>query len=272
MRPHSLPRFFIVFVVAASVALPFTGFGADYSTYIQLTGPADKARVTYEKTDEKVTLAFRMDLQTIAALSSAAGQLGICGTGVQFFVACKGAGCKAGDAAAILVKPPDSQHTYDFRVSQLLALTTGGAGDHTFNWAAEAMMLSGNSPTCLTMPIAMASRDFTLVKAVPTPTPTPPPDLALSLDIDNPAVWPKKLLLTDRGGPTKPTFLSVSYQTLSATDAIVKKYCAPLNEQKTHTIVEMKHGDSRSFDVPALPPSDAQKQFALKLQSPPTPT
>ena len=136
-------------------------------------------------------------------------------------------------------------------------------------------MLAGNSPTCLTMPMAMTSRDFTLVKVVPKPTPTPtpaPPDLALSLDIDNPAVWPKKLLLNDRGGPTKPTFLSVSYQTLSATDANVKRYCALLDEKKTHEIVEMKHGDSRSYDVPTLPPSLAQKEATAKALAPPTPT
>lgn len=272
MRVRLLPLAGALALVSAA-ARPAAG--GDYSTYIKLSGPADKARVTYEKTDEKVTLAFQMDLQTIASLSSAAGELGICGTGVQFFVACRGAGCKAGDAAAILVQPPETKHTYEFRVSQLLALTTGGAGNHDFNWAAEAMMLAGNSPTCLTMPMAMASRDFTLVKVVPAPTPTPtpaPPDLALSLDIDNPAVWPKKLLLNDRGGPSKPTFLTISLQTLSATDANVKKYCALIDSQKTHTIVEMQHGDSRSYDVPALPLSVAQKEAIAKVLSPPTPT
>jgi hypothetical protein len=96
------------------------------------------------------------------------------------------------------------------------------------------------------------------------------PDLALSLDIDNPAVWPKKILLTNLGAPSKPTFLAVSYQTLSATDANVKNYCALLDEQKTQTIVEMKKGASRSFDVPALPPSLARKQALAP--PPPTPT
>jgi hypothetical protein len=59
---------------------------------------------------------------------------------------------------------------------------------------------------------------------------------------------------------------------LSATDADVKRYCALLDEKKTHEILEMKHGDSRTIDVPALPPSQAQRQAMAKALSPPPPT
>jgi hypothetical protein len=34
----------------------------------------------------------------------------------------------------------------------------------------------------------------------------------------------------------------------------------------------MNHGDSRSYDVPALPPSLAQKEATAKALAPPTPT
>jgi hypothetical protein len=265
-------RFPGALVPALAVALASAALGGDFSTYIKLTGPADTARVNYEKSDDVVKLAFTMDINTIYALQSEDDKR--CMMKPEFWIECQGAGCRAGDGAMLAIWPPETAHTYEFRVSDFLKLTTGGEGNHTFRWGASAMTMStaGASPPCLTMPVAIAARTLTLVKVAPTPAPTPaPPDLALSLDVDYPNVWPKKLFLNDRGGPTKPTFLSVSYQTLSATDANVKRYCALLDEKKTHEILEMKHGDSRSYDIPALPSSAARKEAIAKALNPPTP-
>jgi hypothetical protein len=185
-------------------------------------------------------------------------------------VICEGAGCRSGAAGRLDAGPPDTIHSYDFKASDLLALTTGNGAEHAFSWGAAAQIVKNDraSPPCVGITITQADRTFTLAKGAPPG----PPDLALSLDVDNPAVWPKKLVLANRGGPSKPTFLTVSFQTLAAADANVKRYCSLIDDQKTHTILEMKQGESHSFDVPALPPSRAATDALLRAVAPPGPT
>ena len=139
----------------------------DYSTFIKLTGPADKARVDFDRLDDKVSLAFKMDIDTIASLSRLDGTLGNCLLHPRFWVLCKGGGCKAG--TAVDVNPPDTQHSWEFRVSELLAMTTGEAGEHTYTWGAGAYITTDNhaSPPCPSIAMTIAQRDFTLVKSRP---------------------------------------------------------------------------------------------------------
>ena len=251
---------------------------ADYkhlsgAAYIVLDAPAPHATVDYASPTDALTFRYHLAATKWAKEWRNPGQpisyKPI--SDVSLLIRCKGGDCPSQGPVYVKngLSRSDGAYAEAVPASKLADFlsTYHLSPKHEFEWAVSiGAIQTGDSPPHGLPDFWEYWEAFTLEPR------TGPPDLALSLDIDNPAVWPKKLLVTDRGGPSKPTFLTVSLQTLNATDAHVKKYCAVVDDRKTHTILEMNHGDARALDVPPLPPSLAQQQAVLHAVAPPGPT
>jgi hypothetical protein len=241
-----------------------------YSKHIQLVTPKDGATIAYTSEDEALTFSFHVDTLALRAeLARETGFTDNCIGTVDLYVKCDGPTCKNGPPA-MLVR--NGQDQVSLRVGALLALTTDPSSPRaTFIWGAEFHDIENKnaSPPCLSITLAATAARLTLERNAG------PPRLALSLDPDAPGAWPRSITVTDAGGASKATFLAVSWKTLNASDAAIARNCAAVDGSKTHTVEAMEgRGTKRTFEIPPLPPSAAQRELLLKALAPagtPTP-
>lgn len=248
-------------VASAATSLP-------YSRNIPLLEPADGTVVEWSSEADVVAFAYRADDGAVLAQAARTGDSqaasGQCGTHHAFFLSCEGPACRSSRTLSRM-----GVDSVRLRVSDLLDLTAGErTARHAFVWGGEVRYRENRhaSPPCVDIALAASQARLTLVRK---PAPAGPPRLSLSVEPDRPDAWPKAVVVTDSGGPSKPTFLVVSASTLSASDPVVARNCARIDGSRTHTVEAMTGGGSkRSFDVPPLPPSAAQRDALLGAMAP----